>query len=255
MINTGESKVRNMRTTLFSLLFMLSLLAPALAIGLENNNMKKNDALDQRQQSIIPISAFTADGDIERLKPALNKGLDDGLTVNEIKEVLVHLYAYAGFPRSLNALSAFMVIVDERKAKGIEDTVGKEANPVSSDFNRDAYGAKVRAKLAGLEKDISGAKWQLFSPPIDTFLKEHLFADIFVRDVISHQDRELATIAALANMTGTEGQLGFHFGAAMNAGLSQAQMQDFVSILTETVGIAEGEGAQKILSGVLDSRK
>jgi hypothetical protein len=41
-------------------------------------------------------------------------------------------------------------------------------------------------------------KWPLFSPAIDTFLKEHLFADIFVRDVISHQDRELATIAALA---------------------------------------------------------
>jgi len=256
MINTWESKVRNMRTTLFSLLFMLSLLAPALAIGLENNNMEKNDVLNMRQQSIIPIAALTAEGDINRLKPALHKGLDDGLTINEIKEILVHLYAYAGFPRSLNALSAFMEVVDERKANGIEDTVGKEASPVPSDFNRDAYGAKVRAKLAGLEKDISGAKWQLFSPAIDTFLKEHLFADIFVRDVIiSHQDRELATIAALANMTGTEGQLGFHFGATMNTGLSQAQMQDFVSVLTDTVGIAEGEGAQKILTGVLDSRK
>jgi len=254
MINTWESKVRNMRTILFPLLFMFSLLTPALAIGSENN-MEKNDVLNMRQQSIIPIAALTADGDINRLKPALHKGLDEGLTVNEIKEILVHLYAYAGFPRSLNALSAFMEVVDERKAKGIEDTVGKEASPLPSDFNRDAYGAKVRAKLAGLEKDISGAQWQLFSPVIDTFLKEHLFADIFVRDVISHQDRELATIAALANMTGTEGQLGFHFGAAMNTGLSQAQMQDFVSVLSDTVGIAEGEGAQKILTGVLDSRK
>jgi len=27
-----------------------------------------------RQQGIIPIAAFTADGDIERLKPALKKG-------------------------------------------------------------------------------------------------------------------------------------------------------------------------------------
>jgi 4-carboxymuconolactone decarboxylase len=244
-----------MRTTLFLLLFMLSLLAPALAIDSEKNNMEKNDALNMVQQSIITIAAFTADGDIERLKPALNKGLDDGLTVNEIKEVLVHLYAYAGFPRSLNGLSTFMEVVDERKAKGIEDAMGKEASPVPSDFNRDAYGAKVRAKLAGLEKDISGAKWQLFSPAIDTFLKEHLFADIFVRDVISHQDRELATIGALANMTGTEGQLGFHLGAAMNTGLTQAQLQDFVSVLTDTVGIAEGEGAQKILTVVLDSRK
>jgi 4-carboxymuconolactone decarboxylase len=205
-----------MKASIFSFLIMVSLLTPVLAIDSEENKMEKLHALSQRQQSIIPIAAFTAAGDIARLKPALNQGLDDGLTVNEIKEVLVHLYAYTGFPRSLNALSAFMEVMDERQAKGIEDAPGKEASPVPPDFDKDEYGAKVRAKLAGLEKDISGARWQLFSPTMDTFLKEHLFADIFVRDVISHQDRELATIAALANMTGTEGQLGFHLGAAMN---------------------------------------
>jgi len=244
-----------MRTTLFSLLFILSLLTPALAIGSEKNNMEKNDVLNMRQQSIIPIAALTADGDINRLKPALHNGLDDGLPVNEIKEILVHLYAYAGFPRSLNALSAFMEVMNERKAKGIEDAVGKEASPIPSDFDRDAYGAKVRAKLAGRETDISNAEWQLFSSVIDTFLKEHLFADIFVRDVISHQDRELVTIAALANMKGTEGQLAFHLGAALNTGLTEIQMNDFISVLDTTVGKAQAESTQKILTGVLDSRK
>jgi 4-carboxymuconolactone decarboxylase len=244
-----------MKVSIFSLLTMVSLLTPVLAIGSEENNMEKHHALNQKQQSIIPIAAFTADGDINRLKPALNQGLDASLTVNEIKEVLVHLYAYTGFPRSLNALSAFMGVVDERKAKGIEDAIGKEASPVPPDFDRDEYGAKVRAMLAGREKDISGAKWQQFSPAIDTFLKEHLFADIFVRDVISHQDRELATIAALANMTGTEGQLGFHLGAAMNTGLTEAQMKDFISVLKTTVGKAQAESAQKILTEVLNKRK
>ena len=185
----------------------------------------------------------------------MNKGLDGGLTVNEIKEVLVHLYAYTGFPRSLNALSAFMGVLDERKAKGIEDVQGKETSPVPSDLDRDEYGAKVRAKLAGLETDISSARWQLFSPVIDTFLKEHLFADIFARDVLDHQERELATIAALANMTGTEGQLRFHLGAAMNTGLTQAQMKEFISVLRTTVGKTQAESAQKILTEVLNSRK
>jgi 4-carboxymuconolactone decarboxylase len=133
--------------------------------------------------------------------------------------------------------------------------VGKDASPVPPDFDKDEYGAKVRAKLAGLEKDISGARWQLFSPTMDTFLKEHLFADIFVRDVISHQDRELATIAALANMTGTEGQLGFHLGAAMNTGLTEAQMNDFISVLDSKVGKTQAECAQKILIEVLNNRK
>ena len=59
--------------------------------------------LNAKQQAIIPVAAFTANGDIDKLKPALNAGLDAGMTVNKIKEVLVQMYAYAGFPRSLNA--------------------------------------------------------------------------------------------------------------------------------------------------------
>jgi len=254
MINIWENKERTVKAHMLSLLVMFSFLVPALAPALEADNMEKHNALDKRQRSIIPIAAFTAEGDINRLKHALEQGLDAGLTVNEIKEVLVHLYAYTGFPRSLNALSVFREVLEARKAKGIEDEMGKEASPLPSGFNRDEYGAKVRAKLAGRETDISNAEWQLFSPVVDTFLKEHLFADIFVRDVISHQDRELATIAALANMTGTEGQLRFHLGAAMNTGLTQAQMNNFISVLSARVGKAQAESAQHILSEVLAAR-
>jgi alkylhydroperoxidase/carboxymuconolactone decarboxylase family protein YurZ len=82
-----------MKATPFLLFIMFSLLIPSLVIGSEGNNMEKHQALSQKQQSIIPIAAFTADGDMDRLKPALNQGLDAGLTINEIKEVLVHLYA------------------------------------------------------------------------------------------------------------------------------------------------------------------
>jgi len=47
--------------------------------------MDANQALSERQQSIVLIAAFTASGDIEKLRTALNDGLDAGLTVNEIK--------------------------------------------------------------------------------------------------------------------------------------------------------------------------
>ncbi|HNK42044.1 MAG TPA: carboxymuconolactone decarboxylase family protein, partial [Flavobacteriales bacterium] len=71
-------------------------------------------ALDQREQRIVTISAATARGDMPELERALTTGLDAGLTVNEIKEVMNQLYAYCGFPRSLNALGTFMALVDER---------------------------------------------------------------------------------------------------------------------------------------------
>jgi 4-carboxymuconolactone decarboxylase len=216
--------------------------------------MDVDEALRTKQQSIIPIAAFTANGDLDKLKTALEEGLAAGLTVNEIKEIMVHLYAYAGFPRSLNGISTFMAVMDERGAQGIQDEIGNEATPVPADLNRDEYGAKVRAKLAGLETIPPPSGYQLFTPVIDTFLKEHLFADIFVRDVLDHQSRELVTISALASMTGTGGQLRFHFGAAMNTGLTEAQMQDFISVLDSRVGEKEAEDAAEILAEVLSSR-
>src|SRR3954447_15968235 len=93
------------------------------------NNITASQPLDAQQQSIVSIAALTAVGDLEHLKIELNTGLDAGLTVGEIKEVLVQLYAYCGFPRSLNSISTFMNVVEERRTKGIQDVTGKEATP------------------------------------------------------------------------------------------------------------------------------
>ncbi|UPL51339.1 carboxymuconolactone decarboxylase family protein [Hymenobacter sublimis] len=76
------------------------------------------EALSPRQQAIVSISALTAKGDLPHLHDALAKGLEAGLTVNEEKEVLVHLYAYCGFPRSIQGLNTLLKVLDERKAQG-----------------------------------------------------------------------------------------------------------------------------------------
>lgn len=214
-----------------------------------------NSALNSKQQSMVSIAAYTANGNLDSLSTALNEGLDAGLTVNEIKEVLIQLYAYTGFPRSLNGINTFMAVMDARQAKGIKDTIGKEAGPVPANFDRDAYGTQVRAQLAGQETIPPASGYQLFAPTIDTFLKEHLFADIFVRDVLDHQTRELATISALAALSGTAGQLQFHLGASMNTGLTEAQLRHFVAVITDKVGTQEGQIAAGVLNKVLATRQ
>lgn len=218
--------------------------------------MNTQTTLDTRQQVIVIIAAFATSGDIDRLIPALHQGLDAGLTVNEVKEIIVQMYAYAGFPRSLGGIWAFMDVMAERTAKGIEDEVGREAGPLPDDMNKDAYGARVRARLAGLDEvPATKAPYQEFCPIIDTFLKEHLFADIFARDILTYQERELATIACLANLGGAEGPLRFHFGAAMHTGLSESQLHDFIEVLTSRVGKEKAENAKAVLMHVLKERK
>ena len=213
----------------------------------------ENEDLNATQKGIVTIAAFTANCDLQKLKTALNEGLDAGLTINEIKEILVQMYAYAGFPRSLNGINTYMGVLNERQAKGVKDKMGKEASPIPANINKDEYGAKVRARLARQEVVPPPSGYQLFMPVIDTFLKEHLFADIFARDNLDYQSRELATISALASMTGTAGQLRFHIGAAMNTGLTEAQMEDFISVLRSKVGKKEAESAYEILCNVLSN--
>jgi 4-carboxymuconolactone decarboxylase len=229
--------------------FMLSFAAIS-----EAQTMDANQTLSAKQHSIIPIAAFTANGDMEKLKTALHEGLAAGLTVNEIKEILVQMYAYAGFPRSLNGIHTFMAVMDERHAKGIKDAMGKEASPVPADMNKDAYGAKVRARLGGRDVIPPPSGYQLFTPVIDTFLKEHLFADIFARDNLDFLSREIATVGALSSLEGVNPMLRFHMGAAMNVGLTENQAKELVALIGSEVGKKEGDNAGEVLQQVLDSR-
>lgn len=231
------------------------LFLPLFIVADEKGFDEQQTALTPKEQSVILISAFSANGNMDKLQPAITKGLEAGLSVNEIKEIMVHLYAYTGFPRSLNALSLLMKTLDERKKAGITDTMGKDASPLPENFDRDAYGAKIRAMLSGLEKDISGAPWQQFSPTIDQYLKEHLFADIFARDILDYKTRELVTVSALAAMSGTQGQLKFHLGAAMNVGVKADQLKGFVAVLNANVDHAQAQIAKQVLDDVLKSRK
>jgi 4-carboxymuconolactone decarboxylase len=210
--------------------------------------------LSPQQQAIIPIAAFTATGDLARLREALPAALASGMTINEIKEVMVQMYAYAGFPRTLNALQAFAEVLEERRAKGLLDPPGREASPLPATLNRRDFGAQTRAKITGQAVDASPAGYQLFAPIIDTFLKEHLFADIFARDLLDHPSRELATNAALASMTGTTPQLRGHLYGALNVGLTVAQLRSFVEVVESKVGRREADLVRQLLEEVLKTR-
>src|SRR5215207_92998 len=126
----------------------------AIALGLSllgsinmNAQTIKDHALDARQQNIVMISALTATGDLAHLRTALNSGLDGGLTVNEIKDVLVQMYAYCGFPRSLNGINTFMTVLQERKQRGVKDVEGKTATPIANSGDKYERGRKTLETL------------------------------------------------------------------------------------------------------------
>ena len=219
------------------------------------NSMNTNQELSPREQSIVSIAALTAKGDLPKLKTGLNAGLEAGLTVNEIKEVLVHLYAYCGFPRSIRGLQTFMEVLDERKAKGIRDKTGNDASPVNEKGNRYERGKKILAALTKTPPPDTPAGYSAFAPVIDSFLKEHLFADIFERDVLTYSERELVTVSVLGTIGGVEPMLRSHLNICLNTGLTPGQLLQFVNIIRSTVGKKEATAARTVLEEVLKNRE
>ena len=241
----------DMRKRGISVLAVIFLSIAGFSAISEARTMSETQTLDARQQGIVPIAAFTASGDIDRLTAALDEGLNNGLSINEIKEILVQMYAYAGFPRSLNGLGAFMNVVEERRQKGIRDTIGQEASPLPADSSSLDLGTEVQTKLVGAP--VRG-KLLEFAPAIDVYLKAHLFGDIFGRDNLDHQSREIATIAALAAMNGVTSQLQSHFSMGMNAGLTEGQLKNLISVLGDKVGKTEADRATEVLDSFLSTR-
>lgn len=175
--------------------------------------------LSPQEHALVLIACYEAKGDLGSLNQAIHRGFDDGLTINQIKEVLTHLYAYTGFPRALNALGVLQQVIAEREKLGKVTPLGRDSTPLARDFDALKAGTAVQTQLCG-GKPFS----YTFAPALDYYLKAHLFGDIFARDVLSHAERELVTIAALSGMEGTQPQLKAHMAGALNMGLSQAKI-------------------------------
>lgn len=189
------------------------------------------DTLSARQQAIPLIASFMAASDMPRLHAALDQGLDAGLTVSEAREVLVQLYAYAGFPKSLNALGELLKVVEARRQRGIRDVPGREpSRPVPTGDALVAAGRANQTRISG--GPVQGPVFD-FAPVINQYLQAHLFGDIFERDNLDWPSRELATVGALAAMPGVEAQLRSHMRASLRVGLTAAQLRQLTQILAE----------------------
>lgn len=201
--------------------------------------------LSARQQHLVCLAANEAKGNLAGVEETVNAALDAGtLTVNEMKEALSHLYAYTGFPRSLNGLGVLQRVTEQRKTEGKKVVEGSDASPLPPTFNALEQGTSVQTRLTGKPFSYS------FAPATDYYLKAHLFGDIFARDVLSFSDRELVTVGALSALRGAEPQLKAHVSGARNMGVSDVELRAIPQVLREKVGEPESYRAGKAMADV-----
>lgn len=216
--------------------------------------VEANKVLTARELAIVTVASYTGKGDLEHLKPALAQALEAGMTINEINEVLIHAYAYCGFPRSLRAIQTFMQVVEKRKADGITDVVGREVSIVTDSRNRYERGCDVLAEISGVPTDAPKAGYALFAPTIERFLKEHLFADLFERDLLTCRERELATVSVLAGVGGVEPMFESHAAICMHLGVTPEQLSSLLNIVEMNLGKTYSEPLRKVLNQLTEKK-
>ena len=185
------------------------------------------ETLTERQKGLAACACLMAQGDVKRLEPAVRTALDNGVSVNELKEVFSQLYAYAGFPRSLNALGVLSKVLEKRDANWKEGKPWKR--PEAWDDARKAYelGKEKQTRLTGQPFDYA------FCPQDDYYLKSHLFGDIFASDQLTEADREIVTVAALSGLSGVSPQLAAHKKGAVNMGNAPETVEELTRYLTQ----------------------
>ena len=191
----------------------------------ETKDMNQLSFTTEQAAWMSAIAGDEAKGDLVALESAIHNGLEAELTVSQIKEALSQLYAYTGFPRSLNSLGVLQRVIGDRQAKGVKVIMGEDASPLSEDYDALKEGTRVQTQLVG-----KAFKYE-FAPATDYYLKAHLFGDIFARDNLTYADRELVTVSALSGLEGVEPQLKAHIAGARKMGVSEEQLQGIVVAL------------------------
>lgn len=202
--------------------------------------------LTPQQESLAAIACLEAKGDLSRLEQAIERGFDDGLTVSQVKEALCQLYAYTGFPRALNALNTLQHAIEARTQAGKTPQEGAEASPLPTDYDAVREGTAVQTKISGRPFDYT------FAPQMDYYLKAHLFGDIFARDNLTEQQRELVTVSALTAIEGVHWQLCSHIQGARNVGLEDECLKMLPDVLAKRVGNVEAARLRNALYQVLN---
>ncbi|TKC09761.1 carboxymuconolactone decarboxylase [Pedobacter frigoris] len=212
------------------------------------------DGLDLKSKEIAVVAALTAMGNAQpQLKVHINGALNTGSSINEVKEVILQMSVYSGFPSSINAMNALKEVLAERKKHGIKDEIGKTATKTNQP-NRLKYGEQELSKLDSLQVERLKMAYNDFSPELVKFTLEYGYADIFSRDNLNEKYRQIATISALTALGTAQPQLKFHINAGLNIGLTETEIKEIMLLMTVYSGFPSAINGTNTLKEVLAER-
>ena len=189
--------------------------------------------LSKRDRSLITIAVLQALAR-EELTIHIPRGLDNGLTPEEISEIILHVTFYAGWPTGVRAsLMAAEVFAERGLTLGElpQAPAGAEASTPGS--LSDAYAAVPR--LGELRNSL-------------------LYGDIWERPLLSKRDRSLITVAVNQAMYATN-ELRIHINRALDEnGVTPQEISEVILHVTFYGGWPAAVNAGRLATAAFEAR-
>jgi 4-carboxymuconolactone decarboxylase len=117
------------------------------------------------------------------------------------------------------------------------------------DLNRFEKGLKKLSEVDGNAGDLVIKALNDIAPDLGKYIVEFAFGDIYCRENLNLQEREMITLSSLMTLGGCENQLDVHINGALNVGITpQRIIEIFIQCIPYT-------GFPKVLNAVGVARK
>lgn len=208
------------------------------------------DVISRRDRSVIVISSLTALNREVELQGHVGAGLNHGLSVDEVDEIMVQLGAYIGMPFAIGGARVVDAVIAEREGTATRE-VPHAPVELKDPEERRAAGLDVLTTLLGnpdLDKAAVEASILKQQGDMGALVMDYAFGDVWSRPQLSRRDRSLVVISALTATNMTH-ELEIHLRAALNHGLTVTEIEEVMITM-----VAYG-GFPRAIDGILLARK
>jgi 4-carboxymuconolactone decarboxylase len=196
--------------------------------------------LSPRDRSLVTVATLIATGRTAQVCGHVERALTNGVTPEEISELVTHLAFYAGWPNAISAVAEIEQVFD---ARGAVVAIDAEAAPLDLDPQAEAARATTVARMVAP-----------IAPELARATDEVLFADLWRRPGLAARDRSLVTMSALI-AAGQAEQLGFHLNRAMDNGLTRAQAAEATYQIAYYAGWPRAMSAITVIAATFAARE
>ncbi len=172
--------------------------------------------LSPRDRSMITVAVGTALYASSEVRYHIGRALTNGVTQDEIAEVITHVTFYSGFPTGVNAAR---IAAEVFTARGLE---------------------LPDSRFPG-------------APYLETLIDNLVYGETWSRAQLSPRDRSLVTIAVTQAAYQTD-QLRVHLNRGLDNGITPAELSELMAQVTLYAGFPSGVNGSRLLGEVFRER-